>query len=163
MPMDRSRYPDDWVKIAHRVKDAARWVCQACGAPHGDDGAIDLDGCWNDREEIVEMPVDLQRQLFGPDGPELRRSILTVAHLNHEPEDCSDDNLRALCAACHRAYDRDDNAIRAARTLKRRHIEGLAAAGQTFLSPEFAHEATEGFAPRPLVAESPESPGGAAP
>lgn len=31
--------------------------------------------------------------------------ILTIAHLNHTPEDCSDDNLRALCQKCHNQYD----------------------------------------------------------
>ena len=31
--------------------------------------------------------------------------VLTVAHLNHEPADCRDDNLRAFCQRCHLRYD----------------------------------------------------------
>jgi len=31
--------------------------------------------------------------------------ILTVAHLNHKPEDCRRENLRALCQSCHLTYD----------------------------------------------------------
>lgn len=31
--------------------------------------------------------------------------VLTTAHLNHTPEDCDPDNLRAMCQACHLAYD----------------------------------------------------------
>lgn len=31
--------------------------------------------------------------------------ILTVAHLNHIPMDCRDQNLRALCQRCHNSYD----------------------------------------------------------
>jgi hypothetical protein len=31
MPMDRSRYPDDWDAIAHQVKNAAGWKCAQCG------------------------------------------------------------------------------------------------------------------------------------
>jgi hypothetical protein len=31
--------------------------------------------------------------------------VLTVAHLNHRPEDCSDENLRAACQLCHNRYD----------------------------------------------------------
>jgi hypothetical protein len=31
--------------------------------------------------------------------------VLTVAHLNHMPEDCSDENLLAMCQRCHNAYD----------------------------------------------------------
>lgn len=32
--------------------------------------------------------------------------VLTVAHLDHTPENCSDDNLRAMCQRCHLAYDK---------------------------------------------------------
>jgi hypothetical protein len=30
---------------------------------------------------------------------------LTVAHLNHTPEDCRDENLKAMCPRCHNRYD----------------------------------------------------------
>jgi 5-methylcytosine-specific restriction endonuclease McrA len=33
------------------------------------------------------------------------RIVLTVAHLNHTPEDCRDENLKALCQRCHNRYD----------------------------------------------------------
>lgn len=33
------------------------------------------------------------------------RIVLTVAHLNHVPEDCRDDNLKALCQRCHNQLD----------------------------------------------------------
>lgn len=31
MPMDRSRYPDDWDEIARRVKDEEGWRCEGGG------------------------------------------------------------------------------------------------------------------------------------
>lgn len=31
--------------------------------------------------------------------------VLTVAHMNHTPEDCTLENLRALCQRCHNRYD----------------------------------------------------------
>lgn len=31
--------------------------------------------------------------------------VLTVAHLDHTPENCDDSNLRALCQRCHNRYD----------------------------------------------------------
>jgi 5-methylcytosine-specific restriction endonuclease McrA len=31
--------------------------------------------------------------------------VLTVAHLDHVPENCSDENLRAWCQRCHNQYD----------------------------------------------------------
>lgn len=33
------------------------------------------------------------------------RIVLTVAHLNHTPEDCRPENLRAWCQRCHNRYD----------------------------------------------------------
>ena len=35
------------------------------------------------------------------------RIVLTVAHLDHTPENCSLDNLRALCQRCHNRYDEE--------------------------------------------------------
>jgi 5-methylcytosine-specific restriction endonuclease McrA len=32
--------------------------------------------------------------------------VLTIAHLNHQPEDCRPENLRAWCQRCHFTYDR---------------------------------------------------------
>ncbi|WP_209015751.1 hypothetical protein [Roseibium sp. RKSG952] len=31
--------------------------------------------------------------------------ILTVAHLDHTPENCADANLMAMCQRCHLTYD----------------------------------------------------------
>jgi hypothetical protein len=31
--------------------------------------------------------------------------VLTVAHLNHDPADCRDENLKAMCNRCHLRYD----------------------------------------------------------
>jgi hypothetical protein len=36
--------------------------------------------------------------------------VLTTAHLNHTPEDCSDENLKAMCQGCHLHYDRGHHA-----------------------------------------------------
>ena len=33
------------------------------------------------------------------------RVVLTVAHLDHTPENCDPSNLRALCQRCHNKYD----------------------------------------------------------
>ena len=31
--------------------------------------------------------------------------VLTVAHLDHTPENCAEDNLKAWCQRCHNRYD----------------------------------------------------------
>lgn len=77
MPMDRKRYPVNWAVIARGVKDAADWKCWWCG-----------------------------KQCRRPGEPfDTHRNTLTVAHLNHTPEDCRPENLRAMCAPCHLRYD----------------------------------------------------------
>lgn len=77
MPMDRSRYPDNWGDIAFAVKEAAGWKCEKC-----------------------------HRQCRRPGEKfDTRRRTLTVAHINHVERDCRDENLVALCPRCHLEYD----------------------------------------------------------
>lgn len=42
------------------------------------------------------MPID------DIEGPKI---VLTVAHLDHKPENCDDANLLHLCQSCHNRYD----------------------------------------------------------
>ena len=75
--MERERYPADWKVIAREIKDRAGWRCQVCG-----------------------------KQCRRPGEPfDTHRNTLTVAHLNHVPEDVRDGNLMAMCAPCHLKYD----------------------------------------------------------
>ena len=37
MPMERSKYPDDWADIALLIKIKADWRCEVCGAEHNPD------------------------------------------------------------------------------------------------------------------------------
>jgi hypothetical protein len=106
MPMDRSLYPPDWEAIALAIKDSADWTCQECGKPCRKPGET--------RGELVERLYILDVQwvfdhLCDEVGGEYvvrwQRFTLTVAHLNHQPDDCSPENLRALCAPCHCRYD----------------------------------------------------------
>ncbi len=40
-----------------------------------------------------------------PDCARAVKVVLTVAHLDHTPENCADENLRAWCQRCHNTYD----------------------------------------------------------
>ena len=82
MPMIRSLYPDDWESIARGVKERADWKCQACGKQ-----------CRKPGEEF-----------------DTHKRTLTVAHLNHTPEDVRPENLTAMCAPCHLRYDAQHHA-----------------------------------------------------
>ena len=77
MPMDRKRYPPDWELIAMAVKEKAGWKCEVCGKQ-----------CRKPGERF-----------------DTHKRTLTVAHLNHTPEDCRPESLKAMCAPCHLRYD----------------------------------------------------------
>lgn len=51
--------------------------------------------------------------------------VLTVAHLNHQPEDCRDENLMALCQYHHLKLDAPLHRANAAKTrrLKKGNLE----------------------------------------
>ncbi|MBC6441213.1 MAG: hypothetical protein GDA49_12565 [Rhodospirillales bacterium] len=76
-PENRHRYPPDWPAISRRIRfERAAGRCEHCGAAHGE-----------------------------PHPVTGSRVVLTVAHLDHTPEHCGDDNLAALCQRCHNRYD----------------------------------------------------------
>jgi hypothetical protein len=103
-PQNRGRYPDNWPEISRRIRfDRAGGHCECrgecgrpathlladgrCGARHGD--------------SIYQSTI----------GAPVRQTIvLTTAHLDHTPENCDDDNLRAMCQGCHLHYDRQHHA-----------------------------------------------------
>lgn len=77
MPMDRKRYPSNWEEIAKKKKELVGWKCEVCGKQ-----------CRKPGEEF-----------------DTHKRTLTVAHLNHTPEDVRPENLKAMCAPCHLRYD----------------------------------------------------------
>lgn len=58
--------------------------------------------------------------------------VLTIAHLNHDPTDNRDENLRALCQWCHLDHDRRFHLGNARRTRARK-------SGQQWLCAEEVH------------------------
>lgn len=99
-PENRERYPSDWPDISARIKHRAGWRCECAG----ECGRGTHDGrCPN----LHQLPA------YGTGS----RVVLTTAHLNHMPEDCRPENLRAMCQGCHLHYDREHHAeTRAGRT-----------------------------------------------
>lgn len=55
-----------------------------------------------------------------PDDPPQIVIVLTVAHLNHQPEDCRPENLAAMCQRHHLAYDHDHHRANAQATRRAR-------------------------------------------
>lgn len=105
MPMNRSLYPPNWDEIASKVKRRARWKCQNCDRPCRNPGesVADLEARvknWGDAYVIADGGNGKMVWAF-----KRGRFTLTVAHLNHRPEDCRPRNLKAWCAPCHARYD----------------------------------------------------------
>ena len=74
------------------------------------------------------MPDSEIRYLFPRDGafgvptmdvlPKQIAIVLTIAHLNHTPEDCRPENLCALCQKCHLNYDQEYHRLQRALSKK---------------------------------------------
>ncbi len=75
-PENKSRYPKNWKEISQRIRERAKNKCEACGAKN-----------------------------YQPHPVTGSKVVLTVAHLDHMPENCGDENLKAWCQKCHNSYD----------------------------------------------------------
>lgn len=99
-PENRTRYPAHWAMLTQALKEAAGWCCQGsprypeCQAAHG--AAHPVTGA---------------------------RVVLTVAHLDHTPENCALENLRVWCQRCHLTYDAQEHARTAATTRGKRSAQ----------------------------------------
>lgn len=81
-PENRSRYPAHWSEIRAEILARAENACE--GSPRFPD-------C---------------RAANGAAHPHTgSRVVLTIAHLDHQPENCEPANLRAWCQRCHNTYD----------------------------------------------------------
>jgi hypothetical protein len=88
------RYPSNWKEISLRIRARANNHCEFCGA-----------------ENYKPHPITRSKV------------ILTVAHLDHNPQNCADNNLKALCQRCHLTYDAKHHAKNAATTRHQRKLE----------------------------------------
>jgi hypothetical protein len=92
-PENAARYPSDWPEISLRIRKRADYRCE--GSP-----------AYPDCRAENRQPHPVTGSMV----------VLTVAHLNHTPEDCDDGNLMAWCQRCHLTYDAKHHAASAART-----------------------------------------------
>lgn len=81
-PENLARYPSNWLEISLRIRARSGGQCEQeikgvrCMAKNG-------------------RPHPITGSIV----------VLTVAHLDHTPENCADDNLKAMCQRCHLRYD----------------------------------------------------------
>jgi len=99
-PENRDRYPANWREIRARILERAGNCCEGspafpdCRAPNGSYRV-------NTTGEYVTNVLDEEQVTL---------IVLTIAHLDHTPENCDDANLRAWCQRCHLTYDAKQHA-----------------------------------------------------
>ena len=108
--MNRKLYPKNWNAIALAIKTEVNWTCENCGRPCRRPGESDGDLCDRIEAEHIEWAHDLDNLVWDDELGmvsvlKLTRFTLTVAHLDHQPENCDRSNLRAWCSVCHCRYD----------------------------------------------------------
>lgn len=92
-PENRRRYPPGWRVLSEGRKESAGWRCEGspkypdCRAAHGEP------------HPVTGSTV-----------------VLTLAHLDHVPENCAPENLKVWCQRCHLTYDAPHHAANAAAT-----------------------------------------------
>jgi len=97
-PENLARYPADWPDIRNRILARAKMRCEICGLANGAIGQRDMQGIFRELS-----PAEAEIALI--DGEKVIKVVLTIAHLDHTPENCADENLRAMCQQCHNRYD----------------------------------------------------------
>lgn len=127
-PENRSRYPKEWPLIRLEVLRRARYRCECRGE------------CGKHREPCDRIHGNVL------DGEHrVATVVLTVAHMDHVPENCDPSNLRAWCQRCHLAYDQAHHLAGAAATRSRKAVEARLTAGEIPLFPEGGAEKEKEF------------------
>src|SRR3990167_2240598 len=86
-PENKHRYPANWKQIRKEILGRAENRCEFCGV---------LNLSFRERFTYDANKPATMKHI---------RIVLTVAHLDHTPENCDPSNLRALCQRCHNRYD----------------------------------------------------------
>jgi 5-methylcytosine-specific restriction endonuclease McrA len=95
MPISKENkqlYPANWKEISLRIRERSGGKCEFCGALN-----------------------------YQPHPITGSKVILTVAHLDHNPQNCADENLKALCQKCHLTYDAKHHAENARKTRDKKY------------------------------------------
>lgn len=106
-PENRLRYPADWPVISWTI----RWI-----------RALGRCECRGECDRVHLTPTGRCAALNGGATITGAAVVLTVAHLDHTPENCHPANLRAMCQGCHLRHDRHHHAETRSTTRARRLV-----------------------------------------
>ena len=108
-PENKARYPKDWKKIREAVLARAEHCCE--GSPKFPDCRVPNYAVRNN--ETGEFSFDPFATAYWPKKSKI---VLTIAHLDHTPENNDLSNLRAWCQRCQLIYDAQHHVTNAAAT-----------------------------------------------
>lgn len=131
-PENKARYPENWKsEIRPAALERAHDCCEQCKVPNyariarGDGADIDTYQMDDANVYCANTGAHLGRKRMS-DYNVLRMVdiVLTIAHLDHAPENCAPTNLRAWCQRCHLRYDAQHHAETARETRRARLATG---------------------------------------
>ena len=107
-PEMKDKYPANWEEIRANILYEAGDACEWCGAKNYtigdwlDAGGFLIDNDFSDYfgEKSIPKAVRAEMKEQG-----LKQLVLTIAHLDHNPENNDRANLKALCQRCHNEHD----------------------------------------------------------
>ena len=115
---NKARYPKNWAQISKATRERDGQKCCFCAV----DNHTFIDRLKSNNDECFYQYVGDYNRMFCADAGKLfyvsdfktglyktsKRTVkivLTVAHLDHAPENCVPENLKSLCQQCHNRYD----------------------------------------------------------
>ncbi len=115
-PENRVRYPKNWNEIRASILTRANNRCEFCSA---ENRTFIVRGIGNHADTYHTIDERIFCAKTGDEFTGICQSaadyestgkaievVLTIAHLDHTPENCDPANLKALCQKCHNDYDR---------------------------------------------------------
>ncbi|WAC75309.1 hypothetical protein OU995_11685 [Roseateles sp. SL47] len=124
---NRARYPANWKQIRVAILERAGHRCERCKAPNREriarGGGDDAGTYMLDTAEVFSDQTGERLGQIHMSDYEVSRMVdvvLTIAHLDHVPENCEPENLRAWCQKCHLAYDAQHHRANAQATRRAR-------------------------------------------
>ena len=112
---NKKLYPKNWKEIRERILERANNRCEFCGLENNAEGFR-----MNDGRFIRTAGDEVMQRFAHAFNHKIFKVVLTIAHLDHNPENNSPENLRALCQKCHLNYDKEHHAETRRKTLQKK-------------------------------------------
>lgn len=126
-PENKARYPANWPQIRAAVLERAGNCCEQCKVANrariARGAGSDIDTYMTDDAEVYDANTGKRLgrcRMSDYEVGSMVDIVLTIAHLDHTPENCAMENLRAWCQRCHLRYDAQHHAINARETRRSR-------------------------------------------